>query len=173
MSSENFFTQDFTLDNLFDESSNTSVLSAIQQLDNNRGTQGLNASNFYMINLAPNTKELEHLERIAVEELERRGLILDDIKDSPETVLFFEDQKDQLIKIQLKDYTKDVMNEYAKMMDREIYVNQYNLPSNVERQKFNPEIEERYQAFLFEKGINYGNTKELLGRRIQSSKRTH
>ncbi len=153
MSSENFFTQDFTLDNLFDESSNTSVLSAIQQLDNNRGTQGLNASNFYMINLAPNTKELEHLERIAVEELERRGLILDDIKDSPETVLFFEDQKDQLIKIQLKDYTKDVMNEYAKMMDREIYVNQYNLPSNVERQKFNPEIEERYQAFLFEKGI--------------------
>lgn len=90
---------------------------------------------------------------MAVVELESRGLFMDKVRDVPEALQFYNEQKDQLMKLQLKLYTGKVMDEYAVMMDREIYANQDGLPSNQERRKLKPIIEERYTAFLKEKGL--------------------
>lgn len=78
---------------------------------------------------------------------------MDKVRDVPEALQFYNEQKDQLMKLQLKLYTGKVMDEYAVMMDREIYANQDGLPSNQERRKLKPIIEERYTAFLKEKGL--------------------
>lgn len=153
LAEESFFNQDFDLENLDGDGNNVSTFAAISQLDNNRGTQGLSVSNFYILNIAPNQNELLHIEKIAENELKRRGLIYEEIKDVPEAVLYYEDQKDQLIKVQLKSYTKDVMNEYARMMDREIYVNQENLPADKERAKMSVEIANRYDEFLISNNL--------------------
>ncbi|PXW07100.1 hypothetical protein C8D70_12315 [Chryseobacterium sp. CBTAP 102] len=156
---EHFFNQDFNPYDLNDPNSKISVQQAIQGIDGNRGTKSLKESNFYMFNLAPSQKELKHLEDIAISELESRGLILDDIKDKPEALEFYNEQKDQLMKLQIKLYTQKVMDEYARLMDREIYANQEDLPKDKERRQMKPEIEKRYKAFLQEKGIKLEDDK--------------
>lgn len=151
---EYFFNQDFNPNYLLDPNSKINMYEASENLDRNRGTQNLASSNFYMLNISPSQKELEHLDKIAEEELKNRGLVLDEIKNDTTAVEFFNEQKDQLMKLQLKLYTQDVMEKYANLMDREIYANQENLPSDSERKKLKPIIEERYQKFLKEKGIS-------------------
>lgn len=150
---EYFFNQDYNPKDLSDPNSKVNVFEASENLDNNRGTQNLASSNFYMLNISPSQKELEHLEKIAVDELKNRGLVLEEIKNDNTALEFFNEQKDQLMKMQMKLYTQDIMEKYANLMDREIYTNQENLPSDSERKKLKPIIEERYQNFLKEKGI--------------------
>ncbi|MDY3538176.1 DUF5712 family protein [Riemerella anatipestifer] len=157
---EHFFNQDFNPYDLEDKNSMIDVYEASMQIDKNRGTQSLSSSNFYMLNISPSQKELKHMEKIAIEELENRGLKYDEIKDSVEVVEFYEEQKDQLMKLQMKLFTKDVMEEYARQMDREIYANQEALPDNAERKAMQPEIDKRYNDFLKSKGI-YTEDKEL------------
>ncbi|MRM84279.1 DUF5712 family protein [Riemerella anatipestifer] len=159
---EHFFNQDFNPYDLEDKNSMIDVYEASMQIDKNRGTQSLSSSNFYMLNISPSQKELEHMEKIAIEELENRGLKYDEIKDSVEVVEFYEEQKDQLMKLQMKLFTKDVMEEYARQMDREIYANQEALPDNAERKAMQPEIDKRYNDFLKSKGIEVINGKEII-----------
>jgi len=158
---EYFFNQDYNPKDLLDPNSKINVFEASENLDNNRGTQNLASSNFYMLNISPSQKELEHLEKIAVEELKNRGLDLEKIKNDITAVEFFNEQKDQLIKLQMKLYTQDIMEKYANLMDREIYANQENLPTDSERKKLKPIIEERYQKFLKEKGITVFDKPEI------------
>lgn len=150
---EHFFNQDFDPYKLEDENSKIDVYTAIEKIDKNRGTQNLSSNNFYMLNISPSEKELQHMESIAEEELKDRGLIYEECKKDENTLAFYLDQKDQLMKLQMKLYTRDVMEEYARHMDREIYANQEALPSNAERKMMQPEIDKRYQEFLEEKGV--------------------
>jgi len=157
---EYFFNQDYNPYDLEDPNSKINVYEASEKLDGNRGTQNLASSNFYMLNISPSQKELEHMDTIAVEELNKRGLILDKIENDPTALEFYNEQKDQLMKIQLKLYTQDIMEEYARMMDREIYANQEALPSDAERKVMKPVIEERFNLFLKEKGIKLGEDRK-------------
>ena len=46
----------------------------IDELDNNRGSQKLSSSNFFMLNISPSKLELEHMEKLAEIELKNRGI---------------------------------------------------------------------------------------------------
>lgn len=150
---EYFFNQDYNPYDLNDENSRVDIYEASEKIDKNRGTQNLSSSNFYMLNVSPSEKELKHMEKIAEDELDSRGLKYEECKDNEVALEFYEEQKDQLMKLQMKLYTKDLMNEYAKHMDREIYANQESLPSNAERKEMQPEIDKRYNEFLEEQGL--------------------
>lgn len=45
------------------------------------------------------------------------------------------------------------MNEYARLMDREIYAYQDKLPNPAERKEMQPKVEKRYEAYLKKQGI--------------------
>lgn len=152
-SEEHFFNQNFNPYDLDDPNSKINQWEASEAIDKNRGTQSLKSANFYMLNLSPSQKEQEHMEKLAIEELANRGLNYEECKDDSVALGFYNEQKDQLMKLQLKLYTKEVMDEYARQMDREIYANQDKLPSNAERKQMQPEIDRLYQEFLEEKGV--------------------
>jgi len=156
---EYFFNQDYNPYDLEDPNSKVNVYEASSKLDANRGTQNLSASNFYMLNISPSQQELEHMQMIALDELKNRGLVLENIEGDQTALDFYNEQKDQLMKIQMKLYTQDIMEEYARLMDREIYANQDALPTDAERKDMKPLIEERYNQFLKEKGIQLGKEK--------------
>lgn len=150
---EYFFNQDYNPLDLNDLNSKINVFEAAENLDKNRGTQSLNSSNFYMLNISPSQQELEHMEKIAIDELTNRGLVFDDIQNDETALEFYNEQKDQLMKLQLKLFTHEVMEKYALQMDRDIYANQDSIPSDAERKLMKPEIEKRFEMFLEEKGI--------------------
>lgn len=162
-SEEHFFNQDFNPYDLNDKNSLVSQLEATYEIDSNRGTQNLKSSNFYMLNINPSVAEQLHMEKIAIDELNSRGLVFEEVKDDQQALNFYEEQKEQLIKIEMKLFTKDIMNEYASHMDREIYTNQDKLPSNLERKKLKPIIDSKYKSFLSEKGfVNLANVEERM-----------
>lgn len=160
LSEEHFFNQDFNPYDLNDKNSLISQFEAASEIDTNRGTQNLKSSNFYMLNINPSIAEQLHMEKIAVEELNNRGLVFEQVKDNPQALEFYEEQKQQLIKLEMKLFTQDIMNEYANQMDREIYVNQESLPDNSKRKELKPLIESRYDQFLIEKGFDVEMKKE-------------
>lgn len=161
---EHFFNQNFNPYDLNDVNSKIDVYQASEMIDKNRGSKSLSSSNFYMINVAPSEQELEHMKSIAVDELKNRGLNFDDCKYEPTALEFYNEQLDQLMKLQMKLYTNDLMDMYAKQMDREIYANQESLPSNAERKAMQPEVEKRYQEFLEEQGLKekVGNSYSII-----------
>ena len=169
-SEEHFFNQDFNPYDLNDKNSLVSQFEAASEIDKNRGTQNLKSSNFYMLNINPSTAEQLHMENIAVEELNSRGLIFEQVKDDPQALEFYEEQKEQLIKLEMKLFTQDIMNEYANQMDREIYVNQEALPDNSKRKELKPLIENRYDQFLIEKGFDVELKKEATLIKIENYK---
>ena len=152
---DNLFNQDFDLNNLDDKKNHISVETAFRMIDENKGTRSSKESNFYMLNVSPSAKELEHLEKQAEEILAERGLNKDEvIKNGDKDVWdYYQDQKQQVLNAQLKSYAQDVMNEYARQMDREIYAYQDKLPSDKERREMLPEIERRYNEYLQEMGV--------------------
>ncbi|OXA65331.1 hypothetical protein B0A67_24500 [Flavobacterium aquidurense] len=123
----------------------------INNLDSNRGSQKLSSSNFYMINISPSKYELQHMEKIAEKELNSRG-IYDNKNEASK--LYYNEQKDELMKMQLKLYTKDVMTSYAENFNRDIYVNESKLPNDLEKKSLNLETEKAFKEFLKEKNIN-------------------
>lgn len=126
---EFFFNQDFDISNQDnDPNGKINLYEASEQIDKNRGTQNLSSSNFYMINISPSQYELKHMENIAEQELERRGLKFENCQGNEIALEYYQEQKDQLMKAQMKIYTKDVMEMYARDMDREIYAYQDKLP---------------------------------------------
>lgn len=151
---EFFFNQDFDISNQDnDPNGKINLYEASEQIDKNRGSQNLSSSNFYMINISPSQYELKHMENIAEQELERRGLKFENCQGNEIALEYYQEQKDQLMKAQMKIYTKDVMEMYARDMDREIYAYQDKLPNNTERKEMQPEIEDRFDKFLIDNGI--------------------
>ena len=150
---EYFFNQSFNPYDENDPNSKISVEVATAQIDANRGTLNNKLSNFYMLNISPSQQEQEHMLQLAEQELERRGLNYEELKENPEALSFYNEQRDEMMKMQMKLYTKEVMNEYARLMDREIYAHQDKLPNPAERKEMQPEVEKRYEAYLKEQGI--------------------
>lgn len=161
---DNLFNQDFDLNNLDDKKNHISVETAFRMIDENKGTRGTKEANFYMLNVSPSAKELEHLEKQAEEILDERGLNKNEVYSSADKNLldYYEDQKQQVLNAQLKSYAQDIMNEYARQMDREVYVNQDKLPSDKERREMLPEIERRYNEYLKEAGVKLPSKEEAV-----------
>ena len=139
---ENFFNQEY---------SETQPLQNIKMddvkdtIDSNRGSRKLSESNFYMLNISPSKDELKHLEKIAVAELTKREYD----KNSP----VYEESKQELIKMQLKLYTKNLMSEYASNFEREVFINPHKLPNNEEKKALEMETNKIYKDYLKERGI--------------------
>ena len=150
---EFFFNQNMDLEILRNSDSRISMNDAIAQIDANRGTQNLKSANFFMLNISPSEKELSHLENLVVDELANRGLIYEDIKGNSEILGYYNEQKEELMRMQLKLYSKEVMKIYADEMDREVYVNQDALPDNKARKEMKPIISDEWNNFLQQKGI--------------------
>lgn len=149
---ENFFNSDYNSTNLEQEIEKNKIIS---DLNNNRGTRKETESNFYMLNIAPSPNELKHMEKIAEEKL-KENKINKDISP-PASEIYYNEQKEQLMKMQLKFYVKDVMVEYANNFNREIYVDESILPSNYENQILNKETDIVYNKYLKERGIDIEN----------------
>lgn len=139
---ENFFNQEYTESQPLQNIEMDDVKDAI---DSNRGSRKLNESNFYMLNISPSKDELKHLEKIAVAELTQREYD----KNSP----VYEESKQELIKMQLKLYTKNLMSEYASNFEREIFINPHKIPNNDEKKALEMETNKIYKDYLKERGI--------------------
>lgn len=137
------------------------------KIDNNKGTRKINDTKFYLLNTSPSYKELKHLEKLAIIELENRGYFYDACKGNLEYEKIYNELKENIIKGQLKLYVKDILDKYAELMNREIYVNQDKLPSLKEREDMKPLIERRYFDFLKEKGIEKYNIIEEESEKIE------
>lgn len=145
---ESFFDGKFSENNT---NQNINIDEVVNNIDTNRGTQNLKQSNFYMINVAPKKTELKHMEKLANEELEKRGLVKGNKNELLNNV--YEEQKDQLMKMQMKLYAKDLMTEYANNFDREIYVDEAKLPDRKEKKVLENETERNFNEYLKLQGI--------------------
>ena len=152
-SNEHFFNSEYNANNPIQDIDTSSIASSI---DNNRGSQNYESSNFYMLNISPSAAELAHMEKLAIDELEYRGLDEESNRES----LHYKDQKEELMKMQMKLYTKDVMNEYASNFGREIYCNEDKLPNAFEKKALNLETEKAYELYLKKNGIELESKKE-------------
>ncbi|POR20961.1 hypothetical protein BWK57_11755 [Flavobacterium columnare] len=140
---EKFFTNDLNTDLSKDE--------IINNLDNNISSKrSKEESNFYMLNVSPSKKELSHMEKIAEDYLSEKGIYPSKENDKN---LFYLEQKDQVMKMQLKLYSKDIMKEYAKNFNREIYINENGLPNQNEKKEINKEVDKIYNNILEEYGV--------------------
>jgi Family of unknown function (DUF5712) len=154
---EYFFNSDYDSINSEQELKTQDV---IHSIDNNRGSQKLSSSNFFMINISPSPSELKHMENIAVETLSKKGIRREN--NPPASELFFDEQKEQLMKMQIKLYTKDLMVEYANNFNREIYCNENGLPNESEKKILKAETEIKFSAFLKDNNIDLELKKESI-----------
>ncbi len=153
---ENFFDGAYNSVNPFQEIETGTI---INELDNNRGSQKLTSSNFYMLNISPSKFELDHMEKLAEKELKNRGI---DENLNEASKVFYKEQKEELMKMQMKLYTKDVMNEYAINFNREIYINEDKLPNDAEKKELNLNTEKEFNKFLKEKNIELKSNNESI-----------
>ncbi|OCB78846.1 DUF5712 family protein [Flavobacterium crassostreae] len=152
-SNEKFFNSEFQCT---DASSGIDGTKVLRDIDTNRGSQNFESSNFYMLNISPSAKELTHMESLAVDTLTKRGFD----EDSNRENVYYIEQKDELMKIQMKLYTQDLMNEYATNFGREIYCNEEKLPNAVEKKELNLETDQIFADYLKEKGIEVDSKEE-------------
>lgn len=138
-----FFNSDKDIDNNFIPFHKDKV---IEDIDNNLASRIKNEANFYKLDVAPSYKELLHIQKIAEEELKNRGIEKgnDDFSKAN-----YEVHKNELIEQQLKEYTSDVMKQYAESFNRDIYVNEDKLPNKQEKKEILSDTEKIYnEAFL-------------------------
>lgn len=145
---EQFFNSDYDSKNLENEISTNDI---INNLDSNRGSQKLSSSNYFMLNVSPSFYELKHMENVAIQELNKRGFI--EKSNNRISDLYFKEQKNELMKMQLKLYTKDVMVEYANNFNREIFINENKLPNDKENKILKEKTELLYNAYLKQNNI--------------------
>ena len=139
---ENFFNHDYNEKQPFQDISLDQIK---HDINSNRGSRKETESNFYMINISPSKDELSHIENLAENELFSRGINAEN--------LVFDEAKEELIKLQLKLYTKSVLNEYALNFEREIFCNPEMTPSIAEKKQLEIETDIVYQEYLKEKGL--------------------
>lgn len=151
---ESFFNSEYDSQNPQSELNTSDVIEA---LDSNRGSQKLSSSNFYMINVSPSYDEIAQMEKNAIQELEERGL--SSTSDGNQKIVF-DDQKDELIKMQLKLYTKDLMKEYAISMNRDLYVDEEKVPNENEKKQLQVETDKIFNDYLEKLGIEIEAKKE-------------
>jgi len=124
----------------------------VTSIDGNRGTQNLNQSNFYMLNISPKKTELEHMSKLADLELNNRGLLAHSDNEMLQKV--YEEQKNELMKMQMKLYAKDVMSAYAANFNREIYEDESKLPDKKERKLIEEQAQKEFTSYLKTQGVS-------------------
>lgn len=88
------------------ERDNIKFEEAVKGIDENKGVHGNKVSKFYMINISPSKKELEHIDKLASD------IAKDYPKENREQVKAMAYEK------MLKEYTTKVMDDYAKNFNR-------------------------------------------------------
>ncbi|CAH8296005.1 hypothetical protein EV196_11325 [Mariniflexile fucanivorans] len=151
---ESFFDGDYSEEN---SSQQIDIHKVVSDIDCNRGTQNLKQSNFYMFNVSPNKSELAHMEQLANTELQNRGLIIDSKNKLLEQV--YQEQKNELMKMQMKLYAKDLMTEYARNFKRDIYADESKLPDKNQRKELENSTEKEFKSYLSTKGIEQEDKK--------------
>ncbi|MBB1151330.1 MULTISPECIES: DUF5712 family protein [Myroides] len=91
------------------EQQNISPNDAYNAIDNNKGSHGKDVSKFYMMNISPSQKELNHLENLA----EKFA------NESKQDDLTKEEIKKIYVEKLLQEYTYKVMDDYAKNFERD------------------------------------------------------
>ena len=114
-------------------------------------------SKFYMLNVSPSKAEIEHIKNIAELEIERQGIGKNEkaeLLKSEQGTKFLNDMRNDLIHQQLREYSKDVMRDYADNFNREVFANPHLLPNRKEEKIINDKSKEAIKSFGFEVGSN-------------------
>lgn len=82
---------------------------ASKGIDDNKGSHGNNVSKFYILNVSPSKKELQHLDDLATD-FSKKTILADYSKDQLKQ-MYFESL--------MQEYTKSVMEHYAENFNRE------------------------------------------------------
>jgi len=148
----NFFSNDFDL--VKNNSSNFYENDCVNAINDNTSVnhEFNKESNYYIINIAPSQSELKHLENKAIEVLEYDDIYIDE-NSTEEQKLFYEEQKNIILDVLLKDYADSMMESYADTMNREIYIDLENLPTRRENEKLVKQINIEFNSLLIEKGL--------------------
>lgn len=99
-----------------------------------------NESKFFMLNISPGKDEIEHLNEIVNLELKSKGIgekeqeILNRTEEGSRYLNLI---KNDLIHQSLREYTRDVMKNYAENFDRKVYANPDKLPTQKEEKEIN------------------------------------
>ena len=144
-----FFTQDFENDKelFYDEKEASKIID-----ENISSNVKKDQSQFFMLSISPSKAELEHLKKIAEIELEKNGIgekEKDILLQTDEGKKTYHELLNDLVHQQMREYTKDVMKNYAENFEREVYSNPDKLPT----QKKERSISKQAQADLEQEGI--------------------
>lgn len=143
-----FFNSEKDIDNNFVGFDKDNV---IKDIDENLSNRSKTDANFYKLDIAPSYKELLHIQKIAEEELKNRGIEKGDDDFSKAN---YEIHKNELIEQQLREYTSDVMKQYAENFNREIYVNEDKLPNTSEKKQILSDTEKIYNDTFLKNTFN-------------------
>lgn len=109
---------------------------AVDMIDANRGDTKLDDTNYYLINISPSKDELEHIQNLVNEELEKNGISKKDqiiLENSKQIASLRNDLTNQYMRI----YTREVMKSYVENFNQTTFVNPDKLPSDWEMRKIN------------------------------------
>ncbi|MCS3533133.1 hypothetical protein M2373_004560 [Chryseobacterium sp. JUb7] len=141
------------------------------------------SSAFFMLNISPPKQEIDHLKILAESKMAEEGIDQKFILEAEKT----DEGKEQISQIKndlmhqlLRDYSKEVMKEYADSFGREIYTNPDKLPTQTEEKKIymeintelesrdlskiNPEFTARYESEKSRQLVKYNKSKNSLSK---------
>lgn len=155
------FDQQIEKQNLFftsDESDGDQYLnqsSATDLIDNNRSSRAKeNESKFFILNVSPSKDELEQLNRIIDLELKSRGIqekeidLLNQNAEGKQQLMMI---KNDLMHQCLREYTNDVMKDYAENFNRTVYSNPDQLPNRKEEVQINAQTRKELERLNIDK----------------------
>lgn len=99
-----------------------------------------NESKFFMLNISPGKDEIEHLNEVIDLELKSKGIGEKEQKilnQTEEGKKYLELIKNDLMHQSLREYTRDIMKNYAENFDRTVYANPEKLPTQKEEKEIN------------------------------------
>jgi hypothetical protein len=100
-------------------------------------------SAFFMMNVSPSKQELEHLKSLVSEKMKEEGMDEKFVNNAEKTETGKENLeriRNDLMHQMLRDYSREVMKEYAENFGREVYNNPENLPNQTEERQIYKEI---------------------------------
>ncbi|NRS91592.1 hypothetical protein HNQ03_000659 [Chryseobacterium sp. 16F] len=145
---ENDFDKELLQENLFftndDPEGNPTFLEqneATNLIDDNLSSRAKeNESKFFMLNISPSKAELDHIEELVKMEMYDQGFHQRDLQilsQTEEGQRQIDIVKNNLFHQNLREYTKEVMADYADNFNRTVYNNPNNLPNQKEEKIIN------------------------------------
>lgn len=108
------------------DNSNISLDEAVNLIDENKGSHSNSQSKFYMMNLSPSHKELEHLEMLADNTLEHREFLNEADREVA---------KDLTMRIYLQEYVNHSMEIYAQNFNRDLTIDDLVYTAKIEKNR--------------------------------------